>query len=350
MNQLAREQVAHLVIRACEKAAAAGELPGAVWPSPTVEFCGDPGRGDLTTPFCLAAAGVAGMAPRPFADILLPYMDLKDSCFTAVAAAGPGYLNFRLGDKWYADTLRAVEQEGEHYGSCDELAGQTVAIQLTGDTSWATNLRRDVVLAALTNLLIRCGAEVARDTAANNYVNRVTVPVAACQLRRGGQPVDKALPLSALPADAVGFLLSARPDRAVTVDLEQASREDRSNPFYCARYIHRRMGSLLQGAERQGYSLPHADDADLSALQSGADRLLIKLLACYPDVVVSAARTRNPGAVTAYLTDLSDALWAFYQECRSVDFLPPALPVRLVLADAGRAVMGNVLTLLGIRI
>ena len=39
-------------------------------------------------------------------------MDLSGSYFTSVEMAGPGFLNFRLGNKWFRDTVACVEQEG----------------------------------------------------------------------------------------------------------------------------------------------------------------------------------------------------------------------------------------------
>lgn len=349
MMQAAREQAKAVILRSCEKAAANGTLPGSIWPEPSVEVSADPSRGDLTSAFCLAAAGVLSLSPRRLADGLLGHIDLNGTCFTAVEAAGPGYLNFHLGDKWYADTLVAVEQEGDRYGSSGELSGQTVRIQLTADASRGSALRRDALHPALTNLLSLCGAEVTCGNTFQNYVNHVTIPVAACQLACGGQPIDKALPLSDLPTDTVGFLLGTRPDRAVTVDLEQAAREDRSNPFYCARYIYRRMSVLLQRAERQGISVPRAAEADLSAFQSETVRLLIRILAQYPDTVISAAHALNPGVMVAYLARLSDAMWTLYRERRSGEISPALLPARLVLTGAARTVMENVLHLLCIR-
>ena len=54
--------------------------------------------------------------PREVAKILTEHMDLSDTYFTSVEIAGPGFLNFRLGDKWYADVLTAVEEEKGDYG------------------------------------------------------------------------------------------------------------------------------------------------------------------------------------------------------------------------------------------
>ena len=46
--------------------------------------------------------------PREVAKILTEHMDLSDTYFTSVEIAGPGFLNFRLGEKWYADVISAV--------------------------------------------------------------------------------------------------------------------------------------------------------------------------------------------------------------------------------------------------
>ncbi len=37
---------------------------------------------------------------------------LTDSLFASVEIAGPGFLNFRLGAKWYGDVLAEIEAEG----------------------------------------------------------------------------------------------------------------------------------------------------------------------------------------------------------------------------------------------
>jgi len=46
----------------------------------------------------------------------------------AVERAGPGFLNFRLGNKWFRDTVACVEREGAAYGCNDALKGQTITV------------------------------------------------------------------------------------------------------------------------------------------------------------------------------------------------------------------------------
>ena len=67
----------------------------------------------------MAAARAFHTAPRKIAEALIANIDLTGSWFSAVEVAGPGFINFRLADRWYADVLRAVDAEGENYGRSD---------------------------------------------------------------------------------------------------------------------------------------------------------------------------------------------------------------------------------------
>ena len=115
MIQSAKDQVLALTTAAYQKAAAAGLLPEGVTVTPSVEIPKDTANGDYTTTFCLAAAKAMKMNPRQVAQILTEQMDLTDTYFTSVELAGPGFLNFRLGDKWFGDTVACVEREGADY-------------------------------------------------------------------------------------------------------------------------------------------------------------------------------------------------------------------------------------------
>ena len=143
MIQNAKDQVLSLTLTAYEKAAAAGLLPAGVAVKPSVEIPKDAANGDYTTTFCLAAAKAMRRNPREVAQILIDNMDLKDSYFTSVALAGPGFLNFRLGGKWFADTVADVEACGDDYGASDTLKGQKIMVEFVSANppapcTWAT--------------------------------------------------------------------------------------------------------------------------------------------------------------------------------------------------------------------
>ena len=125
MIQKAKEQVQELTKQAYAAAVKENLLPDGVSIAPSVEIPKDVSNGDYTTTFCLAAAKAMKMNPRQVASVLMQHMTLEDSYFTSVELAGPGFMNFRLGDKWYGDTVAAIEAAGGDYGCSDMLKGRS---------------------------------------------------------------------------------------------------------------------------------------------------------------------------------------------------------------------------------
>ena len=113
MIQAARAQVAELTQAAYERAAAAGVLTGGAEVKATVEIPKDTAHGDYASSFAMAGAKALHMAPRAIAQAIVDHMDLTGSYFQKVDIAGPGFLNFTLGPKWYGQVLaRRWRQEG----------------------------------------------------------------------------------------------------------------------------------------------------------------------------------------------------------------------------------------------
>ena len=129
MIQNAKDQAAALAMAAYKAAAADGTLPEAEVKTAPVEIPKDTANGDYTTTFALAAAKALGKPPRVIAQALLDHMDLTGTYFTSAEIAGPGFLNFRLGDQWYAGVMNAVETEKDVYGTNDSLKGQKIMVE-----------------------------------------------------------------------------------------------------------------------------------------------------------------------------------------------------------------------------
>ena len=177
MIQNAKNQVLALTKEAYARAAAEGLLPEGVEVNAGVEIPKDSSNGDYTTTFALAAAKAMKKNPRELAGILAEKMELTGSYFTSVEIAGPGFLNFRLGEKWFADVLQAVETEGAEYGSGDMLKGKKIMVEFvsanpTGPMHMG-NARGGVLGDTLAAVLGRCGAEVEREFYVNDAGNQI---------------------------------------------------------------------------------------------------------------------------------------------------------------------------------
>ena len=177
MIQSAKDQVLALTTAAYQKAAAAGLLPEGVTVTPSVEIPKDTANGDYTTTFCLAAAKAMKMNPRQVAQILTEQMDLTDTYFTSVELAGPGFLNFRLGSRWFGDTVACVEAEGADYGRNDTLTGKKYMVEFvsanpTGPMHMG-NARGGVLGDTLASVLQKSGADVWREFYVNDAGNQI---------------------------------------------------------------------------------------------------------------------------------------------------------------------------------
>ena len=129
MIQSAKDQIAALTRSAYRAAVQEGLLPDGVETVPAVEIPKDTANGDYTTTFCLAASKAMRKNPREVANILTQHMKLDGTYFTSVEIAGPGFLNFRLGEKWYADVVEDVEREADAYGRGEGLKGKKYMVE-----------------------------------------------------------------------------------------------------------------------------------------------------------------------------------------------------------------------------
>ena len=142
-----------------------------------MEIPKDTANGDYTTTYCLAAAKAMGKNPREVAGILRENMVLDGTYFTSVEIAGPGFLNFRLGDKWFADTVACIEDEGADYGCNDMLKGKKYMVEFvsanpTGPMHMG-NARGGVLGDTLASVLQKSGAQVWREFYVNDAGNQI---------------------------------------------------------------------------------------------------------------------------------------------------------------------------------
>ena len=143
------------------------------------------------------------------------------------------------------------------------------------------------------------------------------------------------------------FFMMRRCDAQLVFDLDLAKKKSDENPVYYIQYAHARICSIMRNAAEQARSLK-PEVTDLGLLSQGDDLDLIKVLAGYPDVVVSAACDLEPHRIAFYLLDLATAFHRFYNRNRVITENAPLTSARLVLIDAVKQVIANALALMGI--
>ncbi|SOE11166.1 arginyl-tRNA synthetase [Streptomyces sp. 2323.1] len=327
-----------------------------------------PGCGDYASNVALQLAKPAGRPAREVAEILRKRLAGSPG-IARVEIAGPGFLNFTLGDEAQVALVREVLAQGSGYGDRSDrtnLGARSARSPLTteagsadGSAASASASAREVVVAeALARIEVAAGA-----------------PDRSCASPVPHPPELVAL-LARLGSDEARWVL-LRPAAHDPVRVPERPVQRESNPRFRVQYAHARTRALLRNAGELGFSgepgdvgLPVAEGAsgipDEAARRSGSGEPagtqaapagrtlqgLLTLLATYPSAIEAAARLRAPDRVVRHLEATADAFFRWHD-----DF--PPLPVgeqkplavhraRLALAEAAGTVLANGLRLLGI--
>jgi arginyl-tRNA synthetase len=143
------------------------------------------------------------------------------------------------------------------------------------------------------------------------------------------------------------FFMMRKSDAQLVFDLDLAKKKSDENPVYYIQYAHARICSILKNASAQGLS-PDISKLDTDLLAGGDDLDLVKMIAAYPDVVVSCAADLEPHRVSFYLLELATAFHRFYNRNRVITDNGPLTAARLILVSAVKQVLANALGLMGI--
>ena len=175
--QEARAQVAELTQAAYQRAVEAGKLPAGAEVKATIEIPKDTSHGDYASSYAMAGARALHQAPRAIAQTIVEHLNLEGSYFQKVEIAGPGFLNFTLGPKWYQAVLADVEREGAGYGSNSEGGGEKVMVEFvsanpTGPMHMG-NARGGVLGDTLANVLKRDGCNTWKEFYVNDAGNQI---------------------------------------------------------------------------------------------------------------------------------------------------------------------------------
>lgn len=164
--------------------------------------------------------------------------------------------------------------------------------------------------------------------------------------KRTGQFVALQELVEDIGKDAARFFFVMRnPDSQLDFDLDLAKEQSSDNPVYYVQYAHARINSIL-GAT--GMPTPKAADCDLTLLKDEAELSLIRKIADLPNEIAYAAQELEPYRLARYAIDLATAFHSFYNNCRVLTDDEALKNSRLVLANATRITLRNVLTLLGV--
>ena len=168
----AQKQLDTLIRTAYAKA-----FPGKEMRDFIIEIPKDTSHGDFASNAAMVNAKNAGKAPRDIAAALLEAMDFTGSYFVAAETAGPGFMNFRLGQNWFSDSVQSVLDCGADYGRSDYGHGEKVMVEFvsanpTGPMHMG-NARGGAIGDCLASALDFAGYKVCREFYINDAGNQI---------------------------------------------------------------------------------------------------------------------------------------------------------------------------------
>jgi arginyl-tRNA synthetase len=137
-------------------------------------------------------------------------------------------------------------------------------------------------------------------------------------------------------------------DAPIEFDVEAVTRQSLDNPVYYVQYAHARISSVIRQGNEIGFSPLPVEEADLGLLTHPMEAALLRRLAAYEELVLTAARQRAPHRLTRYAEDLAAAFHRFYGECRVLTDDHALSSARWWLVHSTRQVLANILGLIGV--
>ena len=173
----AQSQIEQLVKDAAASAASNGLLPEGEIASFIIEVPADRANGDYSTNAAMVNARTYRLAPRKIAEIFVSQMKLDGTYFEKVDVAGPGFINFYLGARYYADVLLDIRKAGDSYGRSDygkkeKINVEFVSANPTGPMHMG-NARGGALGDCLAAVLDYAGYDVHREFYINDAGNQI---------------------------------------------------------------------------------------------------------------------------------------------------------------------------------
>ncbi len=173
----ASEQLRELIMDSLGVLVAEEAVPSAAIPAFNIEIPADKSHGDFAANIAMVCAKSFKMPPRKIAELLVEKIDLTGSVFERAEIAGPGFMNFFLGRKWFSDVVENVLEENEEYGKTDFGKGKKVLVEFVSANPTGPmhigNARGGAIGDCLTSVLQWAGYHAEREFYVNDAGNQI---------------------------------------------------------------------------------------------------------------------------------------------------------------------------------
>ena len=173
----ASEQLRTLITEALGRLVSENAIPAEPLPPFAVEIPADKSHGDFAANTAMVSARALKMPPRKIAELICGAIQLEGTMFDRCEIAGPGFMNFFLGRKWFADAVQCVLDEKENYGRIDYGQGKRVLVEFVSANPTGPmhigNARGGAIGDCLASVLDWAGFHAEREFYVNDAGNQI---------------------------------------------------------------------------------------------------------------------------------------------------------------------------------
>jgi len=170
-------QLRELINDALGVLVAEGAAPAEPLPAFVIEIPADKSHGDFAANTAMVCARAFKLPPRKIAELIIEKIDLSGSVFERAEIAGPGFMNFFLSRKWFAETVENVLTEKENYGRIDYGQGKRVLVEFVSANPTGPmhigNARGGAIGDCLASVLDWAGFHAEREFYVNDAGNQI---------------------------------------------------------------------------------------------------------------------------------------------------------------------------------
>jgi len=180
-------------------------------------------------------------------------------------------------------------------------------------------------------------------------VNLLRDGVPAAMSTRSGEFVTLREVLDEVGRDAARYnFLMRRSDSHLDFDLELAKKQSNENPVFYVQYAYARICSIIRMAQERGIAIPDYSNIDPDLLKESEEKILIRTLVRYPEMISGAVNSLEPHRITFYLNDLAAVFHSYYNKNKVLSENAELTGARLFLVKIIKIVLQNSLTILGV--
>ena len=170
-------QLRELIMDALGKLTAENAVPAVPLPDFNIEIPADKSHGDFAANTAMVCAKAFRLPPRKIAELICDKIDLNGSLFERSEIAGPGFMNFFLGRKWFSDVVENVLSEKENFGKTELGKGKKVLVEFVSANPTGPmhigNARGGAIGDCLASVLQWAGYHAEREFYVNDAGNQI---------------------------------------------------------------------------------------------------------------------------------------------------------------------------------